>query len=326
MSLGDWQVILDYLSEPIEDYVKDPSRKLTAATRQINNTNFEVQVTWAELDASFYSRLLDFLDFGAVFPFVVKVKICLQSNIDKFPTQSPVCNGSVVRHHQTIEHSVDVVENGEHDESIKIKECFVRLPQLRFDENGKVIEGLSVSNKRKRESSIAELRHEPHRIDDPIEMFIGSISSTPFVSNGGGTMKQIKKDVRDTFGVKHKKTVKHLTNRLTITPRTSSDRKNGSFNPRIRLLKMPDDVNSSKKTKKTKKINKDKLKSSAAKRPKLKPQSIANESELFEVPTQPKKKAKKDITTASEKTSKKKSSPPPVVKVEEADIIEVKET
>lgn len=316
MSLSDWQTILDYLSEPIEDYVKNPSKKLAAATRQLINTNFELHVTWTELDASFYSKLLDFLDFDVVFPFVVKVKICLQSNIDKFATlKSPVCNRSVVQHHKTIDDSVDAITNVEHDESIKIKECFVRLPQLRFDENGKVIQGL-ISHKRKRSSLEASkkypLKFSPRRSDDPNELFMCSSSSTPFVKNVGVAMKQIEQDVRGIFAPKHKKTVKRLTNRLTTTPRSSNDRKTGSFNPRIRLLKLPDDLNSSKKLKKKKNgtIKKIKLKSgtSLKKRPKVKAQSIANESELFEVPVQQKTKAKKDTST-DEPISKRKSSP-----------------
>lgn len=329
MSLSDWQMILDYLSEPIENYIKDPSKKLMAVTRQLINTNFELHVTWCELDASFYSKLLDFLDFDVVFPFVVKVKICLQSNIDKFATlkSSAVCNrisaNSFVEYHKTIDDSIEAITNGEHNESIKIKECFVRLPQLRFDENGRVIEGVASSQKRKRNSLMAAkkypLKHVPRHIDehidDPNELFMCSSSSTPFVKNVGVATKQIEQDVRGTFAAKHKKAVKRLTNRLTTTPRSSNDRKTGSFNPRIRLLKLPDNMNNSKKMKK-KKIAK--LKSAAGKRLKVKAQSIANETELFEVPVQPKPKIKKDPPT-DEQSNTVKSSPAiaDAVKVEE---------
>lgn len=321
-------MILDYLTEPIENYVKNPSIKPMPVTRQLINTNFELHVTWVDLDASFYSKLLEFLDFNSVFPFVVKVKICLQSNIDKFATisLSPARN-SIVKHDKTIDDSV--VTNDASDDQIKLKDCFVRLPILQFDENGEVIQNDGTSNKRKHSSLLADkkypLKRSPRQSDDPNELFMCSTSSTPFMKAPFNvTFKQIENDVRGTFAKKHVKTIKRLTNRLTTTPRTSNDRKTGShFHPRIRLLKLPDNINSPKKLKKKKIV---KVKGATTKRPKAKAQSIANESELFEVPPEVPKpirnKAKKDTQLAE--TTKKKSedkSPPQI-----DDIVKVEET
>lgn len=142
-------------------------------------------------------------------------------------------------------------------------------------------------------------------------------SSTPLVRNFGVALKQIQNEVRGAFRRgSTEKEVKRLTNRLTNTPRSSNDRKSGSqFNPRIRLLKLPDRLNKSKKSKQKNTGKKTgKTKSSTIKKPKPKAKSVANESELFEDPIEI-QKPKKTATKANGKKSS--SAPQSIIKLEE---------
>lgn len=324
MSLNDWQIILDDLSETIENYVENYTEQPVSSVRHTTDTNFELHIEWIQLDVLFYSKLLESLDFDVVLPFVMKVNVSLRSNIGKFTRASPIkspAHDSTVQRKKSTRKTPTLVNN--ELETIKLKECCVRLPVLEFDENGEVIQRELMRKKRKHsllQSAESHSKKDTPRGSEELmgASFMCSTTSTPFVRNIGDALKQIENDVRNTFVQPlNQKVIKRLTNRLTTTPRTSNDRKTGSqFNPRIRLLKLPEKLNTSKKSKPKstgKKTLKSKVKSTT-KRPKVKPQSIANESELFEVQSAPKTRAKKP----SGKTTDKQPSPriEDVVKVE----------
>ncbi|XP_031630546.1 uncharacterized protein LOC116345382 [Contarinia nasturtii] len=92
MSLNDWHQILNALHEPVEYYIQNPLRKPTAIERQIDSTNFQLQITWTDMDVAFYSKLLHSIDFNSVFPFVIDVKVFQRSNVDKFKPAIVVTN------------------------------------------------------------------------------------------------------------------------------------------------------------------------------------------------------------------------------------------
>lgn len=342
MSLNDWQIILDDLSEIIDEYVKNPSNQLILSKRHIPNTNFEMQIEWEKLDVSFYSKLLNALDYNLVFPYVMKVKVCVCSNISQFipateAMKTPV-RKRLVQKKKTIDKSIEktpvILNNG--NESIQIKECCVRLPVLKFDENGEVIQDNVIRNKRKhsslRSNEIPIKKVTPRRSSnarhsvEPNSSFVRSNSSTPFVRNNGNALKEIENEELGSFRLSiARKPIKRLTNRLTSTPRTSnSNKSNSQFNPRIRLLRLPEKLDTSKKSKRTtgKKLLKSKLRSTT-KRPKIKqkskPKSIANESELFEMPAPPPTK----IKTKKTNNTPKNIDVPPTIDVE--DIVKVEE-
>lgn len=319
MSLNDWIKIFDDLSDAIQSYVNKPNKKPASVVRRIDDTNFELNVSWIDMDAQFYSKLLTSIDFDYVFPFVIKLKVLLRSNIDKYvapeTTASPVRKKILKK--KSADKSLEIIKisvtNGVNRTPIEIKECCVRLPLLQFDENGQVIQH-EVTRKNKRKRSTIEydvartVKTTPNR-DASIFM---CTSSTPFIRGLDVA------DVSDSIGMASHKVGKSLTNRLTTTPRST---KSGShFNPRIRLLKLPANVSqleSAKKKKKKKTIDTKNQKKSKAKttqkRPKTKVQSIANESDLFEIPEiQPVKKV-------IENTEKKKLTPKPfdIVKIED---------
>lgn len=333
-----WHKILDDLSDSVDSYVKNPFRQPTESIRQIANTNFQLHIQWMDMEASFYSKLLSSIDFDLVFPFVIKVNVSLRSNVDEFvpvaTAKSPVRKKTAERK-KTADKSPQVLgvplANGYSSDSIKLKECCVRLPIMHFDENGELIQNHDGNKRNKRKhSSIVSDEMQPMKLTPKIrdgsnDLFMCSSSSTPFVRNFGVALKQIENEVRGTFdnvgGKAGHKVAKRLTNRLTTTPRTSNDRKSGShFNPRIRLLKMPENVNRpSKKLKQKntgKKQTKGKAKATTIKRLKPKAQSVANETELFENPDdKPTAKVKKTTTKAHEKKSS--STVQNIVKVEE---------
>ncbi|XP_055317326.1 uncharacterized protein LOC129576367 [Sitodiplosis mosellana] len=336
MNLNDWHTILGDLSAPVGKYVENPFRQPTDAVRQIDGTNFELHIHWEDMDASLYSKLLSSLDFDLVFPFVIKVRVVLRSNVDKFmipdtPAKSPVRKKTAERKKttDTSAHSLNVskLTNGnDSGQSIKLRECCVRLPLLQFDENGDLIQNHMVRNKRKH-SSIAANEVQPTKItpskihSDQNDLFMCSSSSTPLARNHSVALKEIENEVRETFAIPDPKVAKRVTNRLTTTPRSSNDRKSSQFNPRIRLLKPPDDVNRLNKSKKLKQKNtgkktgKSKTKDKTTKKPKPKAQSVANESEWFEKPAENQKVKKVK--------PKKKSSPPAapeIIKLEERDL------
>lgn len=373
MSLNDWIQIFDGLNESVQNYVKKPNKRPAAAVRRIDDTNFELNVEWIELDEQFYSKLLTSIDFNKVFPFVIKLKVIMRSNIDKYVPIEPVVSvASVasVKSVTSVESVTSVTKkktldkpaaakkskldkslsttkkslnkskiadksrenlqvslfNGVQDSPIELKECSVRLPLLRklpmelkeccvrlplleFDENGQVIQninnnnnnkpGVIRKNKRKyssidcdvvRTEQITSARHEA-------SIFMCSSSSTPFARSVDVALNRIDANISGTFRVSSQKIEKRMTNRLTTTPRSSNSRKGSSqFNPRIRLLKMPEDISQSGTPKKTAKKNTGKKtvkpKSKAIKKtPKVKVRSIQNESELFEIPKIPEKKA-----------------------------------
>lgn len=308
MSLHDWYQIFDDLSEPMQKYIINPNVQPVAYKRKIDDTNFELNITWDELDATFYSKLLQSIDFNCVFPYVIKVNVSLRSNIDQFaainvPVKTPIRRTTAAdrkkapkRESARLNGSQAVITNGvPHERSFEIKDCCVRLPMLRFDENGQVIQN-GVRNKRKHSSIIDDettsVRITSNQREVKNDIFMCSSSSTPFVRNINVALKQIEKDVRVTFVKSEKRT----TNRLTTTPRSSQERKAGSqFNPRIRLLRMPDDMDTSKSSKaknttgkKASKANA-KVKKVSSKKLKPKARSVTNESELFETPAKIKK-------------------------------------
>lgn len=339
MSLNDWHRILDYLNDPVENYVKNPFRKPIEMVRQIDNSNLELHIQWMDMDA-LYSKLLSSVDFDLVFPFVIKVKVALRSNVNDFVSNSPAILEKSSDRKKTSERKETVdkapqmpilpltaTANGDSGKTIKLRECCVRLPILEFDGNGKVIQNQNIRNKRKHHSlatdDIQPVKLTPKIHNETNDLFMGSSSSTPFARNFGVALKQIEDEVRGTFGIPNQKTAKHLTNRLTTTtPRTSNDRKSGSlsFNPRIRLLKLPENVNRPSISKKSKQKNtgkrqgKSKVKSTTIKRPKPRAQSIANETEYFEKPLETQKSKK-----ARTKLDQKKSPPviPDIIKLEE---------
>lgn len=339
MTLNDWHKILDDLNEPVKIYVENPVRKPSETTvKQIENTNLKLYIQWTDMDASVYSKLLSSIDFDLVFPFVIKVRVGLQSNLDKFipnsPTKTPV-RKKTTEQKETIEKSpqksIVSLTNDDSGKSIQLKECCVRIPLLEFDENGEVIQNHIKRYKRKH-SSILTDEIQPVKItskinDQPNDSFTCTSSSTPLVRNFGVALKQIQNEVRGAFrrGTTEKE-VKRLTNRLTTTPRTSTDRKSRSqFNPRIRLLKLPENVSRLNKSKKLKQKNTGKktgkTKSTIIKKPKPKAKSVANESELFESPIEIQKQKKPTTKANGKKSSSSAPVPVPVhqtiVKLEE---------
>lgn len=329
MSLHDWHQIFEHLSEPIEKYAEDSHVKPAPTKCKIADTNFQLDISWARLDTSFYSKLLNTLDFSCVFPYVIKVNVTLRSNIDKFfadesnklPIQhTPAKERRIVskKRSNKLNSPQPVIENGGLNNEVELKECRVILPMLQFDENGQVISNNNGIRKKRKHSSLEN--------DVPNDgVFMCSSSSTPFVRNMDVDLKQIENSVLETFA----KTKKRLTNRLMATPRSSHERKMSSqFNPRIRLLKMPDSVNrldlskSSKSKnmseKRTVKVN-GKVKKPSNKKLRPKVRSVTDESDLFETPTQ-NKKLKKTMT----KTTKDKSVPDP--KISPSDNIKLEES
>lgn len=335
MTLNDWHKILDDLTEPVKGYVENPCRQPSETVKQIDNTNLELHIQWTNMDASVYSKLLS-IDFDLVFPFVIKVRVGLRSNLDKFipssPTKTPI-RKKISQRKKTIEKSpqksIGSLANDDSGKSIQLKECCVRIPLLEFDENGEVIQNHIMRYKRKHSSILTDeiqpVKNTPKPNDQSNDLFMCTSSSTPLVRNFGVALKQIQNEVRGAFRRgSTEKQVKRLTNRLTTTPRTSNDRKSGSqFNPRIRLLKLPENVSRLNKSKKLKQKNTGKktgkTKSTTIKKPKPKAKSVANESELFENPIEI-QKTKKTTTKAN---GKKSASPAPapvpqtIVKVEE---------
>lgn len=311
MSLNDWHKILNELSELVGDYVKNPFRQPTETVRQIDNTNFELHIQWMDLDALVYSKLLPSVDFNLVFPFVIKVKVAVRSNVDEFIPDSSVRKTTPKQKTTADKSSLRSIVSKTKDDSgnsIKLRECCVRLPLLRFDENGEVIQNDVIRNKRKHSSIVADesrlVKITPKIRNESNELFMLSSSSTPFARNGfDAALKTIGNEIHGSHSISSQKTVKRLTNRLTTTPRTSNDRGTGSqFIPRIRLLNMPENIIRSKKLKPkntNKKQKKAHTKSTSTKRLKPKAQSVANETELFEVPVENQKIKKK---------TKKKSS------------------
>lgn len=221
---------------------------------------------------------------------------------------------------------------------MELKECCVRLPLLEFDENGQVIQninnnnnnkpGVIRKNKRKyssidcdvvRTEQVTSTRHEA-------SIFMCSSSSTPFARSVDVALNRIDANVSGTFRVSSQKIEKRMTNRLTTTPRSSNSRKGSlQFNPRIRLLKLPGDISQSGTPKKNTKKNTGKKtvksKSKAIKKtPKVKVRSIQNESELFEIPKIPEKKAKMSgkKPTAIPKMPKKKTTDIPKIPEEKS--------
>lgn len=326
MSLNDWVKIFDDLNDSIQGYVNNPNIRPASSVRRIDNTNFELNITWIDMDATFYSKLLTSVDFDCAFPFMIKLKVRLRSNIDKFVAAThsfatPVTKAdkkTTLDRKRTADRSLKAVKvsltNGKPKTPIKIKDCCVRLPLLQFDENGELIhEEVVRNNKRKHSTMACDIIHSinitPKNPDSSI--FMCSSSSTPFVRNSNGKSPGVS-------DIANQKVMKRLTNRLTTTPRSSSDRKSGSnFNPRIRLLKLPEDVSQLSSPKKSKKKNTGKktAKSKAKttqKQPKSKVRSIPNESNLFETPeNQP-------IRKATAKPNTKKPTPPLnlIVKIE----------
>lgn len=349
MSLNDWHTILNDLSELVQHYVVNPFRKPNDVVRQIDGTNFELHVKWQDMDALLYSKLLSSLDFDLVFPFVMKIKVLLCSNVDKFipnardsivsvPDTSPTSlskkpakkKAAKKMTNDTNSHSPDVSQltNGHGiGPTIKLKECCVRLPMLQFDENGEVIQNQFVRNKRKHSSIAADeaqpVENSPNKImrNNPNDLFVFPSSSTPLEWRSYSVaLKQIENDVRETFDIPDSK----AGNRLTTTPRISNDRKSSQFNPRIRLLKLPENVNRLKKSKKQKekdaekKAAKAKLKANkTTKKPKPKAQSVANESELFEKPVEQQKVKKSKTKSDPKKSPTRPSAEPEIVKSEE---------
>lgn len=316
MSLHDWHQIYCNLNEPVKKFLKNPNAAGASSKRQVADTNFELSIAWIEMDVEFYRRLLPTIDFNSVFSYVMKVNVSLCSNIDKFGVLMPIetavqrrttagaafaiaatststststaISKTIVRKKtQTsiFNESIAVTVNAHPTDAFKLKECSVRLPKLQFDENGQVIENGEVRNKRKH-SSIANIK-----IHNPVK-FTPNRNSTPIVRNIRA-LKQIENDVRCSTG--------KLSKRLT-TPRTSYEHKTGSqFQPRIRLLNMPNRGTKStvKKTKShqqqqksiilngksSKKMN-GKAKSESKKKLKPKMRALTNETELFQTPTQ----------------------------------------
>lgn len=338
MSLHDWHKIFDDLNGPVQSYVIEPNVKPAECVLKIDDTNFELNIAWEETDTSFYSKLLDSIDFDLVFPYVIKINVCLRSNVDKFVSngmakmsatkkstdrKKTIHKTPIKTLHKKSKNSTKtsmVIANGALPNSIKLKECCVRLPLLQFDENGDVIQ----NRKKRKHSELSSASHfakgDSNELDEPTELFMCPSSSTPFVRAIDVGLKRIASDVHGTF----KKIDKRISSRLTTTPRSSHERKSGGahqFNPRIRLLKMPDSVgklNTSKKSKRKntdKKIAKSKTKKAANKQVKAKVQLLVNESDLFQTPT-PKRKSKKTTAKVS-KIIPPTPYPIAVIKVEE---------
>lgn len=284
MSLNDWHNILNDLNGAVESYVENPLVKPDSAVHVIGDTSFELNISWIDVDEAFYSKLLQNLDFRLVFPFVIKVNVTIRTNVDKFSAAEPILT-PIVPKKKTIDKSVVVITTPQ-DSSIKLKECCVRLPLLKFDENGDVIQKEIVRNKRKHSALV-----EDDNTSTPC--FMSFKTSTPFVPNGDVALDQSKNEVTLTFNEK----IRKVPHRLTTTPRSSNERKTGTqFHPRIRLLNLPDNLTDAKKaprkngekmhTAKTGKKTKSKLAASRSvkKHPKSKINLDANETELFVTP------------------------------------------
>lgn len=353
MSLHDWKQIFDDLSESIQNYTANPNIQPVSSKRTIVDTNFQLDIIWAELDASFYSKLFETIDFSCVFPYVIKVYVSLRSNIDKFfsneSVKTPVrpkltinqdalnireSNSNQPVNKKQIYKNNNVLKENDNPEKFVLKECRVILPLLEFDENGQVIEknGNNRIRKKRKHSSLADgddvqlMSNNRHVVSN--DGFMYANSSTPFVRNVDLALKQIENDVGGTFG----KTKKRLTNRLTTTPRTSYDRKTGSpFNPRIRLLKMPENINKAKPPKRSKERKKviklnGKEKKLPVKKMKPKVRSVSNESELFETPKQkPKEEKLKKAKNKPKPKSKLKPKSTPKSLIDSNDIIKLEE-
>lgn len=341
MSLHDWHQIFDSLSVPIQQYIESPmKRPPTPMQQQIGNTNFELNIAWAKMDADIYSKLFTSIDFNLVLPYVIKVAVSLRSNIDKFidvvdePIESPAAisdggrstalasNRKRTPKRKNSGHSPRSpasqpsapITNGIAHKPIKLRECCVRLPLLKFDENGQVIQQTNGerNNKRKYSAIANNQKGNPNKMtpirngrgenggaDDTHEFkFKCSSSSTPFVRNNatenGGSGINIGSDGSA------KPSRRITASRMTMsTPLSSQGHKMGStqFNPRIRLLKMPENVNklnvSVKKSKRKDRCVDKKSKNALGKRIiKKKIRSIPNESQLFETPPQKRKEKK----------------------------------
>lgn len=217
---------------------------------------------------------------------------------------------------------------------IQMKECCVRLPLLQFDENGHVIQERQQqeeqqpqtqparNNKRKygsmtHDDKAPSIKRTPIRnggessgsgvicADDSNQfLFKCTSSSTPFIRNAIAATHSNGLD--DSASAKQKRQRMPPAQRLTIsTPVSSQERKTGSnqFNPRIRLLKMPENVRKlSISAKKAKRKNRDTDKKStkSGKRviKKKKIRMVPNESQLFETPP-PNRKQKKVMADAN---------------------------
>lgn len=232
----------------------------------------------------------------------------------------------------------NAVANGVTRKAIQIRECCVRLPLLKFDKHGQVIQQpvpLARTKKRKF-SSIVDSNKKIHSIhvtpirnggknrekqkpiphDDSHEFklkFKCSSSSTPFARH---VIDAPENGDEDDETVKQKR--RSSAKRATIsTPRSSQERKIGSarFNPRIRLLKMPEtgrklNISNIKKSKlKIRDVEKKSTKTNGKSKKvtgatgkrviKKKIRSIPNESQMFETPKQ-KQKQKKPTTETTE--------------------------
>lgn len=241
------------------------------------------------------------------------------------------------------------IPNGVARKPIQLKECCVRLPLLQFDGNGQVIQEQQEqpqqhpvvrNNKRKHSSmtndeKIHSIKMTPIRngggdgessgsgaicAANDSDEFKFKCSSTPFIRNGFPVVEQ-NDGIDDSGSVKQKRRIPSAFQRLTIsTPVSSQERKTGSsqFNPRIRLLKMPENVSklniSGKKSKRkirdtdkkaTSKLN-GKMKTGTGKRiikkKKKQIRSVPNESQLFETPPQ-NRKQKKMVAGATHATT-----------------------
>lgn len=232
--------------------------------------------------------------------------------------------------------------NGAARMPIEMKECCVRLPVLQFDENGQVIQEQEQlqpqtqtqpgrNNKRKYSSIKNDDKGHSLKIT-PIQNGVGensgravicddapnefhfqcSSSSTPFIQNAIAAAHNNGMD--DSGSAKQKRQRMPSAQRLTLsTPVSSQERKTGStqFNPRIRLLKMPENVSKlSISVKKAKRKHRDadkkstklngKTKNASGKRviKKKKIRMVPDESQLFETPP-PNRKPKKVAAGAS---------------------------
>lgn len=364
MSLHDWHQIFISLNTPIQHYIAKPTKRPTQTKQHIGDTNFELNIAWVKMDASIYSKLFTGIDFSLVFPYVIKVRVSLRSNVDKFrdgvdvslesqaheavaTTATAGTTDTTSNRQRTLKRSAvqpSVQEpskpaNGPARTPIELRECCVRLPLLQFDENGQVIQAPEtnqqqqpppqpVRNSKRKFSSIANVSQinsmnlTPIRnggensgfgaicAADTSHCFQASSSSTPFIRkvNGG---------INGSGSAKQKRQRMPPTQRLTMsTPVSSQDRKTGStqFNPRIRLLKMPENVsklnisakNSKRKIrgpdKKSTKIN-GKTKTASGKVIKKKKKKvirvIPNESQLFETPPPPPNRMSKKVVASA---------------------------
>lgn len=314
MSLSDWHQILNVLHEPVDYYLHNPFRKPTSTERQIDSTH--LQITWSDMDATFYSKLLHSIhDFDAVFPFVIHIKVFKRSNVDKFvpaddnnineivatPIKKP--KKSLIESKKTPKENIDQSTQARkkqiHDNTtngIKIKDCCVRLPLLKFDENGEVIQNNMVRNKRKfselnETAKIRSVENTPDGLSHQKNKFMVASTSTPFPGinvnlDVNDELKRIESDVRETFDKSKHKTVKRLSN----------------F-PRVRLLKAPEEKKRLDTTKKAPRKNTGKT--NKIKRLKPKAVSISNESDLFESSIESKKHKNSPENEKNKKTLKK---------------------